>query len=109
MPKKGHTEEQIVAAGAIGILRRLIARVSDAFPKARIRVRLDGGSGFAASEKLRRNPGRDFHQVRGKDLWFSPGSLGHLISGNKFGNKTLPNIVKNRSTARKEMQEKPTT
>jgi len=61
MPKKGHTEEQIVAAGAIGILRRLIARVSDAFPKARIRVRLDGGSGFAASEKLRRNPGRDFH------------------------------------------------
>jgi hypothetical protein len=29
--------------GALGILRRLIARVSNAFPKARIRVRLDGG------------------------------------------------------------------
>jgi len=38
------------SAGAIGILRRLIARVSDAFPKARIRVRLDGG--FAAPEVL---------------------------------------------------------
>jgi hypothetical protein len=38
------------SAGAIGILRRLIARVSDAFPKARIRVRLDGG--FASPEVL---------------------------------------------------------
>ena len=36
--------------GALGILRRLIARVSDAFPKARIRVRLDGG--FASPEVL---------------------------------------------------------
>src|SRR5258705_1079437 len=31
------------ALGALGILRRLITRVSDAFPKARMRVRLDGG------------------------------------------------------------------
>jgi Transposase DDE domain group 1 len=38
------------SAGAIGILRRLIARVSDAFPKARIRVRLDGG--FASPKVL---------------------------------------------------------
>jgi len=36
------------SAGAIGILRRLIERVSDAFPKAKIRVRLDGG--FASPE-----------------------------------------------------------
>ena len=36
------------SVGAIGILRRLIARVSDAFPKAKIRVRLDGG--FACPE-----------------------------------------------------------
>jgi len=36
------------SAGAVGILRRLIARVSDAFPKAKIRVRLDGG--FASPE-----------------------------------------------------------
>jgi hypothetical protein len=38
------------AVGAVGILRRLIARVSEAFPKARIRVRLDGG--FACPEVL---------------------------------------------------------
>jgi hypothetical protein len=38
------------AVGAIGILRRLIARVSDAFPKAKIRVRLDGG--FASPKVL---------------------------------------------------------
>jgi hypothetical protein len=38
------------SAGALGILRRLIARVSDAFPKAKIRVRLDGG--FASPEVL---------------------------------------------------------
>jgi hypothetical protein len=38
------------SAGAIGILRRLIARVSDAFPKAKIRVRLDGG--FASPKVL---------------------------------------------------------
>jgi hypothetical protein len=38
------------SVGAIGILRRLIARVSDAFPKARIRVRLDGG--FASPKVL---------------------------------------------------------
>jgi hypothetical protein len=38
------------SAGALGILRRLIARVSNAFPKARIRVRLDGG--FASPEVL---------------------------------------------------------
>jgi DDE family transposase len=38
------------SAGAIGILRRLIDRVSNAFPKARIRVRLDGG--FASPEVL---------------------------------------------------------
>jgi hypothetical protein len=55
------TEQYLVAAvlrrgnatgsvGAVGILRRLIARVSDAFPKARIRVRLDGG--FASPEVL---------------------------------------------------------
>jgi hypothetical protein len=36
--------------GALGILRRLIARVSNAFPKARLRVRLDGG--FASPEVL---------------------------------------------------------
>jgi hypothetical protein len=36
--------------GALGILRRLIGRVSNAFPKARIRVRLDGG--FASPEVL---------------------------------------------------------
>ncbi|PYU02601.1 MAG: IS1380 family transposase, partial [Acidobacteria bacterium] len=36
--------------GALGILRRLIARVSDAFPKAKLRVRLDGG--FASAEVL---------------------------------------------------------
>lgn len=55
------TEQYLVAAvlrrgnaagslGALGILRRLIARVSDAFPKARIRVRLDGG--FASPKVL---------------------------------------------------------
>jgi hypothetical protein len=38
------------AAGAIGILRRLIGRVKKAFPRARIRVRLDGG--FASPEVL---------------------------------------------------------
>jgi hypothetical protein len=38
------------SAGALGILRRLMARVNDAFPKARIRVRLDGG--FASPEVL---------------------------------------------------------
>lgn len=34
--------------GTLGILRRIIARVRQAFPKARLRVRLDGG--FAAPE-----------------------------------------------------------
>lgn len=29
--------------GAVGILRRIVARVRDAFPQAKIRVRLDGG------------------------------------------------------------------
>jgi hypothetical protein len=38
------------SVGALGILRRLITRVSNAFPKARIRVRLDGG--FASPEVL---------------------------------------------------------
>ena len=38
------------SAGALGILRRLIERVGDAFPKARIRVRLDGG--FASPKVL---------------------------------------------------------
>jgi len=37
-------------AGAIGILKRLLARVREAFPQARIRVRLDGG--FAGPELL---------------------------------------------------------
>jgi hypothetical protein len=36
--------------GAVGILRRLIARLRQAFPKAKIRVRLDGG--FAAPDVL---------------------------------------------------------
>ena len=36
--------------GAVGILSRLICRLRQAFPKARIRVRLDGG--FAAPEVL---------------------------------------------------------
>jgi DDE family transposase len=31
------------AAGAAGILRRLMALIRGSFPKARIRVRLDGG------------------------------------------------------------------
>src|SRR5437762_1295650 len=31
------------SAGAVGILRRLIQRLREAFPKAKIRVRLDGG------------------------------------------------------------------
>jgi hypothetical protein len=38
------------SAGALGILRRLIGRVKKAFPRARIRVRLDGG--FASPEVL---------------------------------------------------------
>jgi hypothetical protein len=38
------------SAGALGILRRLIARVGDAFPKAKLRVRLDGG--FASPKVL---------------------------------------------------------
>jgi hypothetical protein len=38
------------SAGALGILRRLTERVGDAFPKARIRVRLDGG--FASPKVL---------------------------------------------------------
>lgn len=38
------------SAGALGILRRLIERVGDAFPKARIQVRLDGG--FASPKVL---------------------------------------------------------
>ena len=36
------------AVGAIGILSRLLARLREAFPRARLRVRLDGG--FAAPE-----------------------------------------------------------
>src|SRR3989440_12670126 len=38
------------SVGAVGILRRLIQRLREAFPKAKIRVRLDGG--FAAPEVL---------------------------------------------------------
>ena len=38
------------SAGAVGILRRLIERLREAFPKAKIRVRLDGG--FAVPEVL---------------------------------------------------------
>jgi len=38
------------SAGAVGILRRLIQRLREAFPEAKIRVRLDGG--FAAPEVL---------------------------------------------------------
>src|SRR5205814_36623 len=38
------------SAGAVGILRRLIERLREAFPKAKIRVRLDGG--FASPEVL---------------------------------------------------------
>ena len=38
------------SAGAIGILRRLLGRVKNAFPRARIRVRLDGG--FASPKVL---------------------------------------------------------
>ena len=34
--------------GALGLLRRLVARLREAFPRARLRVRLDGG--FAAPE-----------------------------------------------------------
>jgi hypothetical protein len=37
-----------VKLGAIGLLRRIIARVRKAFPKARIRIRMDGG--FACPE-----------------------------------------------------------
>ncbi len=37
-------------AGAIGVLRRLLPRLRRAFPKARLRVRLDGG--FAAPDVL---------------------------------------------------------
>jgi len=40
----------IGSLGALGILRRLMARLREAFPKARIRVRLDGG--FACPEVL---------------------------------------------------------
>ena len=38
------------SAGAIGILRRLMGRLNNVFPRARIRVRLDGG--FASPEVL---------------------------------------------------------
>src|SRR5436853_6689718 len=38
------------SAGAVGLLRRLIERLREAFPKASIRVRLDGG--FASPEIL---------------------------------------------------------
>ena len=38
------------SSGAVGILRRLIARLGEAFPKSKFRVRLDGG--FAAPEVL---------------------------------------------------------
>ncbi|HEV2729844.1 MAG TPA: IS1380 family transposase [Terriglobales bacterium] len=38
------------SCGAVGILRRLLARLREAFPKATFRVRLDGG--FAAPEVL---------------------------------------------------------
>ncbi len=38
------------SAGAVGLLRRLIERLREAFPKAKIRVRLDGG--FAVPEVL---------------------------------------------------------
>ena len=38
------------SCGAVGILRRLIARLREAFPKAKFRVRLDGG--FTAPEVL---------------------------------------------------------
>nr|MBA2665673.1 transposase [Trueperaceae bacterium] len=37
-------------AGAISVLRRLLPRLRRAFPKARLRVRLDGG--FAAPDVL---------------------------------------------------------
>jgi hypothetical protein len=37
--------------GAIGLLRRLVARLRKAFPRARLRVRLDGG--FAAPEMFK--------------------------------------------------------
>jgi hypothetical protein len=40
----------VTAAGAVGILRRLTALIRGSFPKARIRVRLDGG--FANPEVL---------------------------------------------------------
>jgi hypothetical protein len=45
--------------GAIGILRRLLERLREAFPRARILVRLDGG--FAASELF------DFLEAQGCD------------------------------------------
>jgi len=45
--------------GAIGILRRLLERLHEAFPRARILVRLDGG--FAASEIF------DFLEAQGCD------------------------------------------
>ena len=38
------------AAGAVGILRRLMTLIRSSFPKARIRVRLDGG--FANPEPV---------------------------------------------------------
>ena len=38
------------SVGAVGILRRLMERLNEAFPKARIRVRLDGG--FASPQVL---------------------------------------------------------
>jgi Transposase DDE domain group 1 len=55
-------------AGAMGILRRILERVRRAFPKARIRVRLDGG--FADPELLDfldAQPGVDYVVAMGKN------------------------------------------
>jgi hypothetical protein len=48
-------------AGAVGLLRRLMKRIRASFPKARIRVRLDGGfASPALFEFLDREPGVEY-------------------------------------------------
>jgi hypothetical protein len=58
----------VAKAGAVGILRRILERVRRAFPKARIRVRLDGG--FADPDLLEfldAQPAVDYVVAMGKN------------------------------------------
>jgi len=59
------------AQGAIGLLRRLVGKLRRAFPRARLRVRLDGG--FAG------NPLLDFLEAAGLEYVVALGSNARLV------------------------------